>query len=54
MFKIDAANECDDRTVEKILEGLKNSTDFKYEIYQQLNNRVVNNIAFIIDSLQQL
>ena len=53
MFKIDAGNECNDTTVEKIL-GLKNSTEFKYEIYQQLNNRVVNNIAFIIDSLQHL
>ena len=57
MFKIDATNnynECDDTAVEDILEVFKNSTEFKYDFFQQLDNRVVDNIAFVIDSLQRL
>ena len=57
MFKIDATynyNECDDTAVEDILEVFKNSTEFKYDFFQQLDNRVVDNIAFVLDSLQCL
>ena len=49
MYRIDAINDTDRTQVDDIIQRFSDTTVFKCDIFQHLNNRIVGNIAVTID-----